>query len=240
MHDPAKIVLDLAIAVSLGGDCAADSAVVRSQPEVFGPVASDPTVSRLIDRLAADADHALAAIRAARARARAWVWGRAGTPRQGGLLTVDLDATLVAAHSEKEWAAKTWKKGFGFQPLLGYVDHGDGGTGEPVAGLLRRGNAGSNTTADHITVLEQALAQLPEQIIAADEQRRRAILVRTDAAGATHGFTAHLHELGMQFSVGAYLHQFDLTSVLPRIPGRRGRRPTTPTANPATARGWPR
>jgi hypothetical protein len=218
IHDPGKIVLDLAIAVALGGDCAADIAVVRAQEGVFGRVASDPTVSRLIDRLASDADRAVAAIDGARAAARGWVWQTAGTPRQDTLVVLDLDATLVIAHSDKEWAAKTWKKTFGFHPLLGYIDHGDAGTGEPVAGLLRRGNSGSNTTADHITVLDQALAQLPEHVRATDEDQRRAILVRTDAAGATHGFTARITELGMQFSVGAYLHHFDIPTVLARIP----------------------
>jgi Transposase DDE domain group 1 len=218
IHDPGKIVVDLAVAVALGGDCAADIAVVRAQPRVFGLVASDPTVSRLIDRLADNVDQAVAAIRAARAAARATAWQTAGSPRQDGLVVLDLDATLVTAHSEKEWAAKTWKKGFGFHPLLGYVDHGAGGTGEPVAGLLRKGNAGSNTTADHITVLDDALDQLPEQAKATDPTGQRAVLVRTDAAGATHGFTKRIAELGMQFSVGAYLHQFDLPTVLTLIP----------------------
>jgi len=81
VHAPAKMVADLAIAVGLGGDCAADIALLRAQPGVFGLVASDPTVSRLIARLAADTDRALAAIRGARAKARAWVWAKAGTPR---------------------------------------------------------------------------------------------------------------------------------------------------------------
>lgn len=119
VHDPAKIVADLAIAVALGADRAADIAVARAQPEVFGVVASDPTVSRLIDRLADDADRALGAIRGTRAAARARVWAQAGTPRQAGLVVLDLDATPVTAHSEEEWAAKTWKKGFGFHHLLG-------------------------------------------------------------------------------------------------------------------------
>ena len=228
IHDPGKIVLDLAITVALGGDCAADIAVVRAQPGVFGLVASDATVSRLIDRLAEDADRALAAIRGARAAARAWVWQTVGIPRQDTLVVLDLDATLVIAHSDKEWAAKTWKKTFGFHPLLGYVDHGDGGTGEPVAGLLRQGNAGSNTTADHIAVLDEALAQVPQQVRAADEHGRRAILVRTDAAGATQGFTKRITDLGMTFSVGAYLHHFDITTVLARIPNKAW----TPAYNP--------
>jgi DDE family transposase len=218
IHDPGKIVLDLAVAVALGGDCAADIAVARAQPGVFGLVASDPTVSRLIARLAEDEDRALAAIRAARAAARARVWQMAGTPRQDTLVVLDLDATLVTAHSDKEWAARTWKKGYGFHPLLGYVDHGDAGTGEPVAALLRKGNAGSNTCADHIDVLDQAVAQLPDHVRTVDEHGKRAVLVRTDAAGATQGFTQRITDLGMTFSVGAYLHHFDIPTVLARLP----------------------
>ncbi|MFD3653485.1 transposase, partial [Streptomyces sp. NPDC058620] len=53
VHDPGKILLDVALAVALGGDCLADVAMLRAEPAVFGPVASDPTVSRLIDTLAA-------------------------------------------------------------------------------------------------------------------------------------------------------------------------------------------
>ncbi len=98
-HDPGKIVLDLAVAVALGGDAACDVAVLRAQPGVFGPVASDPTVSRLVARLAADVDAALAAITAARAAARARLWSWAGPPIQDGRVVVDLDATLVTAHS---------------------------------------------------------------------------------------------------------------------------------------------
>src|SRR4051794_21603585 len=76
VHDPGKIVVDLAAAVALGGDCAADLAVVRAQPGLFGPVASDPTVSRLVTALAGDIEVALPAIRAARAAARARAWQR--------------------------------------------------------------------------------------------------------------------------------------------------------------------
>ena len=130
-------------------------------------MASDPTVSRLIDALAADAPAALAAINAARAAARRSAWALAGehAPDHGvdaaRPLVIDVDATLVTAHSEKEQAAPTFKRGFGFHPLCAFVDHGPEGTGEPLAILLRRGNAGSNTVADHITVIRDALAQLP-------------------------------------------------------------------------------
>jgi hypothetical protein len=218
IHDPGKIVLDLAVAVALGGDCAADIAVVRAQPGVFGLVASDPTVSRMVATLARDVDAALGAIASARAVARARVWDRTGAPIQNGKVVIDLDATLVSAHSEKESATRTWKKTFGFHPLLAYADHGDGGTGEPVAGLLRPGNAGSNTATDHIEVFDAALAQLPAHLRKPDERAGPAVLVRTDAAGATHPFTHHLAAAGVEFSVGAYLHHFDIHTVLAQLP----------------------
>lgn len=218
VHDPGKIVLDVAVAVALGGDCAADIAVVRAQPGVFGLVASDPTVSRLVAALAGDVEAALGAIGSARAAARERVWGWAGAPIQAGRVVIDLDATLVTAHSEKESATRTWKKTFGFHPLLAYADHGDGGTGEPLAGVLRPGNAGSNTATDHIEVFDAALAQLPAHLREPDQHGRRAVLVRTDAAGATHTFTHHLAAAGIEFSVGAYLHHFDIHRVLAQLP----------------------
>ncbi|GFG51099.1 hypothetical protein MAGR_25400 [Mycolicibacterium agri] len=144
VHDPAKVLTDLAIAVALGGDCAADVAVVRAQPELFGPVASDPTVSRLIATLAGDVDAAIAAIRRARAAARQHIWRRqrplAGA--HGGQVIIDLDATLITAHSDKEQAAPTFKYGYGFHPMLAFVDHGADGSGEALAGLLRPGLGG--------------------------------------------------------------------------------------------------
>jgi hypothetical protein len=116
MHDPGKIVSDLAVAVALGGDCLADIALLRAQPELAGPVASDPVVSRLLALLAADAPRALKAIRSARAAARERAWSLAGDAAPGAagrLVTVDIDATIVTAHSEKIQAAPTWKKTFG-------------------------------------------------------------------------------------------------------------------------------
>lgn len=198
-HDPGKVLLDLATAVALGGDCAADIAVVRAQPEVFGPVASDPTVSRLITGLAADADAAIEAIRAARAAARERVWARRRpVPGQAGnQVVIDLDATLVTAHSEKEQAAPTFKRGFGFHPLFAFVDHGEAGSGETLAGMLRTGSAGANTAADHIAVLDAALAQLPEH-------ERGQVLVRTDTGGGVKAFLHHITDLGLHYSVGFY------------------------------------
>jgi hypothetical protein len=120
VHDPGRIVTDLAVAVAAGGDCLADVAVLRSQPELFGPVASDPVVSRMVSALAADAPRALRGIRAARAAARARAWelaGDAAPGADGGLVTVDIDATIVTSCSEKEQACPTWKKTFGFHPV---------------------------------------------------------------------------------------------------------------------------
>src|SRR5690242_16743786 len=113
VHDPGKIVADLAAALVLGGDCLADIAVLRGQPDLAGPVASDPVVSRLVRSLAADELRALAAIRAGRAAARERAWALAGDAAPGaggGLVTVDLDATIVIAHSEKEQAAPTGRR----------------------------------------------------------------------------------------------------------------------------------
>jgi hypothetical protein len=167
VHDPAKVLTDLAVALGLGGDCLADVAVLRAEPGVYGRVASDPTVSRTIAALAGDADRVLAAVDTARAAARAAAWRLAGrdAPDHGvdadNPLVVDVDATLVTAHSDKQGAAPTFKRGFGFHPLWAFVDHGPAGTGEPLAVLLRPGNAGSNTAADHISVARAALRQLP-------------------------------------------------------------------------------
>ena len=159
----------------------ADIAVLRAEPGLAGPVASDPVVSRLVTALAADAPRALRAIRKARAAARERAWALAGDRAPGGdgtLIPVDIDATIVIAHSDKEKAAPTWKKTFGFHPLAAFADHGAAAAGEALAIMLRPGNAGSNTAAEHIEVARLALAQLPRR------QRRR-VLIRTDSGGGT-------------------------------------------------------
>ena len=219
-HDPAKVLLDLAVATAVGGDCLADIAVLRSDPGVFGRVASDPTVSRVIDGLAGDADRVLAAIDRARADARALAWRRADrlAPDHGidadDPLIIDVDATLVTAHSEKECAAPTFKHGYGFHPLVGFVDHGAGGTGEPVAMLLRSGNAGSNTAADHLTVIRDALRQLP---FPTSGRVGRKVLVRTDAAGCTHQVVDWLTARRLSYSLGFTLSP-DIVDRIGRIP----------------------
>src|SRR4051794_20728722 len=201
VHDPGKILVDVALAVALGGECLADIAMLRAEPAVFGPVASDPTVARLIDILATAGEDALTAIRTARSQVREHAWTLAGhrAPDTGGQAIVDLDGVLVVAHSDKQDAAPTWKKTYGHHPLMGFVDHGSGGTGEPVAALLRPGNAGSNTAADHIEATRLALAQLPKKY-----RCGRQTLIRCDSAGGTHQFLAWLARRGrwLSYSVG--------------------------------------
>ncbi|MFF3350604.1 IS1380 family transposase [Streptomyces sp. NPDC002779] len=201
VHDPGKILLDVALAVALGGDCLADVGMLRAEPALFGPVASDPTVSRLADALAASSPKALAAIRGARSEARQRVWELAGasSPAADGQVVVDIDGVLVLAHSEKQDATPTWKKTFGHHPLVAFVDHGQAGSGEPVAALLRPGNAGSNTAADHIETAQLALAQLPKRL-----WRGRQTLIRTDSGGGTHAFLDWLSKPGrwLSYSVG--------------------------------------
>ncbi|MGH3448669.1 MAG: IS1380 family transposase [Nocardioidaceae bacterium] len=200
-HDPGKALLDVATAVALGGDCLGDVAAVRAQPEVFGEVASDPTVSRLFASLAADADAAVAAIRGVHARARQRVWrqGRplAGTAgrRAGGQVILDIDATLVTAHSDKEGAEPTFKRGFGFAPMCAFVDHGEYGTGEALAIDLRPGKASPWNSADHLNVLDNALAQLPEH-------ERDQVLVRADTGACSKVFLGHITDVGLEYSIG--------------------------------------
>jgi Transposase DDE domain group 1 len=215
VHDPGKIAADLVVALALGGDCLADIALVRAEPQLFGPVASDPVVSRLIKTLAADAPRALKAIRVARAGARQRAWelaGDAAPAAEGGLVLADIDATVVTAHSEKEHATPTWKKTFGFHPLAVFADHGPGGSGEALAVVLRPGNAGSNTAADHIEAVRLALAQLPRH------QRRR-VLIRTDSGGGTHEFLAWLTRPArrLAYSVGMTITE-DMQEAIVKVP----------------------
>jgi Transposase DDE domain group 1 len=188
-HDPGRVIRDLAVMLADGGECVADLGAVRDQQALFGPVASDSTAFRVIDRIASEPE-LLEALRAAHARARACFWKRHGAPAR---LTIDVDATLITAHSEKEGAAGTYKGSYGFHPLQAYADE----TREALGALLRPGNAGANTAADHQAVLDLALAQIPACHI-----ERIEILVRADTAGATHDLLDYCREHGLRFSVG--------------------------------------
>jgi DDE family transposase len=204
-YDPGRVAVDLAVMLADGGEAIADLAVLRNQPELFGQTASDATAWRLLSCLDSQL---LEWLRQARAQARAMAWEQ--MDRRGGLpastaagrrvdgLVLDVDATIVVCHSEKESATPTWKRTFGFHPLVCFLDN----TREALAGLLREGRAGSNTTADHIAVLEQALAQIPEPCRYSQD-----VLIRSDSAGCTHGFLRYIRSLrehGVRtfFSVG--------------------------------------
>ena len=188
-HDPGRVIRDLAVMLADGGECVSDLGAVRDQDVLFGAVASDSTAFRVIDRIASEPG-LLDALRLAHARARERFWGHHGVAER---LTIDVDATLITAHSEKEKAAGNYKGGYGFFPLNAYCDE----TREALGGLLRPGNAGSNTVADHLTVLDLALEQIPARHIETLE-----ILVRADSAGATHGLLDYCREGDLRFSVG--------------------------------------
>ncbi len=188
-HDSGRVIRDLVVMLADGGECVSDLGGVREQEALFGEVASDSTAYRLIEKIAREPGM-LEALRRAHARAREHFWGQHGAPEY---LTIDVDATLITVHSEKEKAAGNYKGGFGFHPLAAYADE----TREALGGVLRAGNAGSNTTKDHKTVLDLALCQIPREHIEGIK-----VLVRCDTAGATHGLAEHCREHGMRFSVG--------------------------------------
>lgn len=205
-HAPGRVLTDVAVLLAGGGETITDLAVLRHQPGLFGPVASTATAWRVLDSVD---DTVLAALKRARAEARERAWllrGEAGRPvptvRCGGVevpgLVIDFDASLVTCHSEKQNTAPTFKHGFGYHPLLVWLDN----TSEALAGMLRPGNAGSNTAADHIRLTDEAFAQIPDA-----ELSGQPVLVRCDGAGATKEWLAHLRTfrdqgLDVRFSVG--------------------------------------
>jgi hypothetical protein len=134
-------------------------------------------------------DATLELVAEARAGSRRAAWAAGMDP---GFYVIDIDGTLVDAHSEKELATPTYKRGFGFYPLMAYLD----ATGEALAGMLRQGNAGSGTAEDHILVLEAALRQLPV------DPHTDEVIVRTDAGGTSHALAAACRERGIRFVGG--------------------------------------
>lgn len=173
-HDRGEVLRDLIVMVASGGDCLADLGALRTQPALFGAVASDSTAYRVIDAIDAQA---LQRLQDATATTRANASEQGARPKRTAR---DIDATLTTAHSDKEDAAGNFKGGYGHHPLLCYLDE----TGEALAAILRPGNAGSNTAADHTMILEQALEQLDREAL--DEE----ISVRVDGAGASHAVQA--------------------------------------------------
>jgi hypothetical protein len=189
-HDPGRVLRDVAVMLADGGDCVTDMAAYDGQERLFGAKASETTTHRVLKSVD---ERLLERIRAARAVGRARVWDAGARPET---ITLNIDATLVTAHSEKDRAAGNYKHGYGFHPICCYLDE----TGEALAAILRPGNAGSNTAEDHFAVLALALEQLPA------EGLDREILVRTDSGGATHAFTADCRDARIRFSVGYELN----------------------------------
>jgi hypothetical protein len=185
-HDPGVVLRDLAVAIADGGDHVSDLGVLRGQEELFGAVASETTAHRVLKSIDAGL---LEGVREARAAALRSAWDAGARPEE---LILDIDASLLTAHSEKESAAGNYKGGFGFHPLLCYLAE----TGEPLAAVLRPGNAAAHTAADHFEVLALALEQLPSADL------HREILARTDIGGRTHAFTSDCRSAGIRFSVG--------------------------------------
>jgi len=202
VHDRGRMVVDVAVMLADGGEAIADIDVLRHQGQVLGPVASAPTVWRALDELT---PAALGRVERARARARRHVWAQlsllpaskvAGADL-GKTVVLDVDATLVTAHSEKELARATFKGGFGYHPIGVWCDN----TTELLAIALRPGNAGANTAVDHVDVLGRAIAQVPRA-------HRKDLLVRADGAGASHDLLDWLTDQGrirgrhLEYSVG--------------------------------------
>jgi hypothetical protein len=192
--DRGVVLVSMAVAIALGAASMSDIAVLAHLAPVLGTAPSGPTARRALDLAGAPA--MLDRIARARARARAHAWQLiedtpAGFPwlviagkTLTGWLVIDMDATLVTASSDKEGAAPTWKKGYGFHPLGAWLAN----TRECLAMLLRPGNAGSNTFTDHKEVLAAAIRQVPARF-------RRKILIRVDGAGASHELVDHLLSL---------------------------------------------
>jgi hypothetical protein len=186
-HDPGRVLVDLAVAVADGATTIADLRVLLQQPQLFGGVASVSTAWRTLGRVD---DAALERIAAARAEARTRAWAEGMDP---GFYVIDIDGTLVTSDSDfKQGAAATYKKGFGFYPMMSYLD----ATGEPLAAKLRPGNAGSGTAADYVEVLDASLAQLP---VSPDDHE---IIARSDSAGCSHDFLDGCRERQVRFCVG--------------------------------------
>ena len=203
-HDRGRVLVDLAVALADGATSIADLRVLSDQPALFGEVASAPTGWRTLEAIDEEVQGRIAQ---ARARAREAAWAAGMDP---GYYVIDIDGTLVNAHSEKEGAAPTYKGGFGFYPLVASLD----ATKEELAGKLRPGNAGSGTAQDHVEVLDAALLQLPVDPMTTE------VMVRTDAAGCSHGFLDHCRRRGVRFLCGRNLTA-ELAKLIVGIPKSR-------------------
>ena len=193
VHDRGRVFTDAAVLIADGGRVLSDMATLRDQAELYGPVASDPTLWRTLNEIDQAQRRKIAR---ARAVTRAHVWSlietrhgqippsRVADRDLGKTVVIRIDGSLVIAHSDKQLAAGTYKGSWGHHPLGAWCDN----TGESLALKLRTGSAGSNTVADHTEVLDEAIAQIPAP-------HRRDLLITTDGAGASHGLVDHVTAL---------------------------------------------
>jgi hypothetical protein len=205
-HDRGQVLVDVAAMIADGGEAISDLAVLQDQPSLFGEVASVPTAWRTLEAIDTET---LAAIAQARAAARGAAWAAGADP---GFYVIDFDGTLVGSHSNKQGAAPTYKRGFGFHPLLAILD----GTGEALAGILRPGNAASNATADHVELLGLALDQLPV------DPAEVPVTARADSAALTHGFVNACGDANVRFAIGHDLTE-PIRNACLTVPQRRWR-----------------
>jgi hypothetical protein len=222
-HDRGRVLADLACAVADGAEVISDFRVMTDQAGLFGLVASVPAAWRTLNEIASGGSRMQARITRAVSAARRQAWA-AIVARHGaipgvrvadkvieGVICIRLDASVVTCHSDKAGAEPNFK-GFGLHPLLGYCDN----TTEALAGVLRAGSAGSNTTADHLTVLDAAIAAVPAK-------HRRRLMVTCDGAGASHGLIERLDDLAARpgrqliYSVGWELGERERRA-LARVP----------------------
>jgi hypothetical protein len=217
VHDRGRVLVDTAVCIAGGGRVLSDLAALRDQAELFGSVASDPTLWRALEEIGAEQR---ARIATARAKVRRQVWSliearhgqippsRVADTDLGKTVVIRMDATIQIAHSDKEGAAGTFKGSWGHHPLTAWCDN----TGESLALRLRPGNAGSNTASDHIEVLGDAISQIPAR-------HRRDLLVTVDGAGATLDLIGHITSLNtapgrrVHYSVGFDLDQRARTAI---------------------------
>ena len=204
VHDRGKVVVQAMLMLAGGGEACSDIEPLRAQERLFGAVPSDSTLYRTFRHDLGAAT--LAGVWEAVASVRAQVWRRSSVTNTVDPVVLDIDATLVEVHSaNKAGTAPTYKRGFGFHPMLCFAD----ATGEALAARLRPGNAGANTVADHLGVLDDAIAQLPAEVAAGHrpgdpaDTVTRPVVVRADSAGCTHGFVQGCRARNIGFAVVA-------------------------------------
>jgi len=201
LHDRGKVLVQQMATIAGGGESCADIEYLRQEETLFGFVPSDSTVWRTFHEIT---PKTRVALKKALASVRAKVWSRSAATSGTGPVVLDVDASLVEIHNEnKEGTGPTYKGGYGFHPLLLFAD----ATGEALSGMLRPGNAGSNTVTDHLVVTDEAITQLPDEVAAGHHEGddsslvRRDVVMRADSAGCTEDYLGGLRARNIGFAV---------------------------------------